>query len=64
MKSSRLILLAVLFVFVFNTFAIGQEQIRWEAIQKIREEGFQRSQVMETLSYLTDVYGPRLAGSP
>ena len=26
--------------------------------------GFQRSQVMEIVSYLTDVYGPRLTGSP
>ncbi|MCH8286071.1 M28 family peptidase [candidate division KSB1 bacterium] len=64
MKSSRLILLVVLAVFALNSFVLGQEPIRWEAIQKIREEGFQRSQVMETLSYLTDVYGPRLAGSP
>ncbi len=31
---------------------------------KIREEGLQRSQAMETLSYLTDVIGPRLTGSP
>jgi len=34
------------------------------AIYKIKDEGFNRSQVMETLSYLTDVYGPRLTGSP
>jgi hypothetical protein len=33
-------------------------------IAKIREEGLQRSQVMETLSYLSDVIGPRLTGSP
>ena len=31
---------------------------------RIREEGLERSQVMETLSYLTDVIGPRLTGSP
>jgi carboxypeptidase Q len=34
------------------------------AIAKIRDEGFNRSQVMQTLSYLTDVIGPRLTGSP
>jgi hypothetical protein len=34
------------------------------AIQKIRDEGLQRSQVMETLFWLTDRYGPRLTGSP
>ncbi|MGH9764945.1 MAG: M20/M25/M40 family metallo-hydrolase, partial [Blastocatellia bacterium] len=35
-----------------------------EAIAKIKEEGQKRSHVMEILSYLTDVYGPRLTGSP
>jgi carboxypeptidase Q len=31
---------------------------------KIKDEGMARSQVMQTLSYLTDVIGPRLTGSP
>src|SRR5215213_10022078 len=35
-----------------------------DAIDKIRDEGMNRSQVMPTLSYLTDVIGPRLTGSP
>ena len=35
-----------------------------DVIAKIREEGLTRSQVMEHLSWLTDVYGPRLTGSP
>jgi carboxypeptidase Q len=34
------------------------------AIHQIREEGFRHSQVMEIMSYLTDVYGPRLTNSP
>src|SRR5215472_16361538 len=34
------------------------------AIDKIKDEGMKHSHVMETLSYLTDVYGPRLTGSP
>ncbi len=33
-------------------------------IERIIEEGTKRSQVMATLSYLTDVIGPRLTGSP
>jgi len=33
-------------------------------LAQIRDEGFNRSQVMATLSYLTDVIGPRLTGSP
>jgi carboxypeptidase Q len=40
------------------------EKISYEDITKIRAEGMQRSQVMEIMSYLTDVYGPRLTGSP
>jgi carboxypeptidase Q len=35
-----------------------------DAIERIKEEGLKRSQVMATLSYLTDVIGPRLTGSP
>jgi len=35
-----------------------------DAIYRIKEEGLQRSTVMEIESYLTDVYGPRLTGSP
>jgi hypothetical protein len=35
-----------------------------DPIARIRDEGLKRSQVMETLSYLTDVIGPRLTGSP
>lgn len=33
-------------------------------VARIRDEGFNRSQVMETASWLTDVYGPRLTNSP
>ncbi|MFN6962223.1 MAG: M20/M25/M40 family metallo-hydrolase [Pyrinomonadaceae bacterium] len=35
-----------------------------EIIDKIRDEGLNRSQVMQTLSYLTDVIGARLTNSP
>jgi hypothetical protein len=35
-----------------------------EAIEKIKDEGQNRSKVMETLSYMTDVIGPRLTASP
>jgi hypothetical protein len=33
-------------------------------VGRIKNEAFANSQVMETLSYLTDVYGPRLTASP
>lgn len=35
-----------------------------DPIVKIRDEGLNRSQVMQTLSYLSDVIGPRLTASP
>ena len=35
-----------------------------DPIERIKDEGLKRSQVMATLSYLTDVIGPRLTGSP
>jgi len=31
---------------------------------KIRKEGMENSQIMKTMHYFTDVYGPRLTGSP
>jgi hypothetical protein len=40
------------------------EPVDLTAIYKIKEEGLQRSKVMEIASYLTDVYGARLTGSP
>ena len=41
-----------------------QEKFDQAAIDKIKDEGMKRSQVMDTLSYLTDVPGARLTGSP
>jgi len=56
--------ISILFVLALTALTLAQEPVDWAAVQKIRAEGFQRSQVMETLSYLTDVYGPRLTNSP
>ena len=39
------------------------EKVDLDAVYKIKEEGFQRSKVMEIESWLTDVYGPRLTNS-
>lgn len=40
------------------------EKVDLEVMKKIRQEGLDNSQVMNTLSWLTDVHGPRLTGSP
>jgi carboxypeptidase Q len=40
------------------------EKIDLDAVYRLKDEGLQHSKVMEIESYLTDVYGPRLTGSP
>jgi carboxypeptidase Q len=40
------------------------ERIDYAAIAQIRDEGLNRSQVMDHISWLSDVYGPRLTGGP
>lgn len=42
----------------------GQEAVDLFALNQIKAEGFERSKVMDYMFYLTDVNGPRLAGSP
>ncbi len=65
MKERRVwvILLVVMLVFSVSAFA-QQESVDTAALAKIKEEGLQNSQVMDLLSTLCDVYGPRLAWSP
>ncbi|HJQ71599.1 MAG TPA: M20/M25/M40 family metallo-hydrolase [Blastocatellia bacterium] len=41
-----------------------QEKVDLQAIEKIKDEGMKRSQIMDILSYMTDVHGPRLTNSP
>jgi hypothetical protein len=40
------------------------EKLDFAAIGKIRDEGLTHSQVMDHVFWLSDVYGPRLTGSP
>ena len=42
----------------------AQERIEQEMVWKIRAEGTDNSRILQTLHTLTDVYGPRLTGSP
>src|SRR6185369_645304 len=43
---------------------LGEEKVDLAAIHKIKHEAFQNSKVMETMFWLTDANGHRLAGSP
>ncbi len=55
----------VLFVLMAVHFCpLQAEEVDHEMMMRIRHEGLKNSQVMETMSYLTDVHGPRLSNSP
>jgi len=53
-----------MFLAVLPLAAQAPSQADLSAIHQIKEEGFSNSKVMEIMSYLTDVYGPRLTNSP
>src|SRR5437764_573679 len=44
--------------------AIAQEKVDAAAIEKIKTEEMNNSHVMDIMSWLSDVYGPRLTWSP
>ncbi len=60
----RNLLLSTLFAASVFSGAYAQEAVDPVMVQKIRDEGLNHSQVMNTAFYLTDVSGPRLSGSP
>jgi len=67
MKRHHLFLAGVVLAVVSAFPLTGQlqpERVDPDAMAKIREEGIQRSQVMQITSALTDGFGPRLTNSP
>jgi hypothetical protein len=61
MKVYRRLISAFLFgALVLPIAAFGQADVN----AQIRKEGMDNSRIMRTLHYLTDMYGPRLTGSP
>ncbi len=66
-KSWRFALtLTLQFALVIGSFAQSAppEKLDADVNAKIRKEGMDNSQIMRTLHFFTDVYGPRLTGSP
>jgi len=63
-SQSRLIVILLTALVVLPLAAQAPNQSDLSAIYQIKDEGFNHSQVMDTMSYLTDVYGPRLTNSP
>ena len=49
---------------IATPLAAQQETVDVATIERIKQEAFERSQVMDIMSWLTDVHGPRLTGSP
>ncbi len=62
MRTSLLLLLALTCILAVS--APAQEKTDSAAIARIMDEGMNRSQVMDIISNMTDVYGPRLTWSP
>jgi hypothetical protein len=64
MKKYGKYLSVVAFGILSSFLVASQEKIDYKVIEKIRDEGFNRSQVMDFASYMTDVLGPRFSNSP
>jgi len=62
MRKNAVLLLAC--VLVTPLFALGEEPVDLQMVTRIRDEGLNRSKVMETAAVLTDDIGQRLTGSP
>src|SRR5687768_15446635 len=58
-----LMIAAGILVVTFASLA-AQERLDQDMFWKIRQEGTNNSKILPTLHMLTDVYGPRLTGSP
>src|SRR5258708_1431394 len=56
--------LLALLLLTTATMALAEEKVDLAAINRIKTEAFDHSKVMDHAFYLTDVYGPRLTGSP
>jgi len=64
LRSAGVLCAAILLATVPAALLQAQERVDVPTIERIRAEETQRSQVMDIVSWLTDVHGPRLTGSP
>ncbi len=63
MRRTKLLIALVVGALATPTL-LAQEKIDNDTVWKIRREALEHSQILNTLHMLTDVYGPRLTGSP
>src|SRR5262245_2992671 len=64
MSGKKSALFVALGVAITVSIVAAQTQVDPNINAKIRQEGMERSQILKTMHFLTDVYGPRLTGSP
>lgn len=65
MRHARSLMPVSLVLVLASSVVLGQsERVDHEVFARIRAEALERSQIMHTVHMLTDVYGPRLTGSP
>src|SRR5687767_8618670 len=63
-KTKNITVFTLLFCLLLQAFPAVYAQPSQDINALIRKEGMEKSQIMRTLHYFTDVYGPRLTGSP
>lgn len=64
MRLRSIVVAAVLLALAAIPAAQAPENLDYATIAQIRDEGLNRSQVMDHIWWLSDVYGPRLTGGP
>jgi carboxypeptidase Q len=72
-KMTRILTISLALIFALGSSNLAicalaqdgaKEKLDYAMIARIKEEGLNRSQAMDHISWLSDVYGPRLTGSP
>jgi carboxypeptidase Q len=63
-KLKRLLLLCLVAILLVCSFVLAQEEVNEAMVSRIWQEEINHSQVMEIISYLSDVIGPRIPASP
>jgi carboxypeptidase Q len=63
-NSTRHVIFVAILVLLFAFQIAAQDKVDLQVVQRIRKEGLENSKIMDFMSYLCDVYAPRLSESP
>ena len=64
MKANIVLLIGCTLIASGASAALNEEVVDYEIVARIKAEGLERSQVMDHLWRMTDLYGPRLSNAP